>query len=316
MVDEKQLKMPVDSDAPELDEGWWAAILADEIAATSSTLEPAAKPSETATDLTFVDWDHVQTLFENDAVIYLLVHGYNRGGLLVQGDRIQGFVPISHLVDAPSSASDDDRRRVLAGYVGQTLELKVIECEPSAERIVLSERAAQAGEGRRKELFKSLRVGSITSGTVTNITDFGVFIDLGGVEGLIHVSELSWGRVQHPADVVKIGERLQVLVLQVNEDNARIALSLKRLQSNPWDVLMKTYKPGDVVSATITSIMRFGAFAQLPEGVEGLIHISSVHGPGSDHDMNDLLHTGMIVQVKILHIDPERRRLGLGLVQP
>jgi small subunit ribosomal protein S1 len=214
----------------------------------------------------------------------------------------------------PGQTSDDERREILAAYVGRTLCLKVIECEPSLERIVFSERAALAGEGRRKQLFQQLKPGELVTGTVTNVTEFGVFVDLGGVEGLIHVSELSWGRVQHPNDVLKIGQQVQTQVIQISEENARVALSLKRLTSNPWETLVKRYKPGDVVTGTITSVMRFGAFARLEEGVEGLIHISSINMPPGVKDIEKVLQIDQSVQVRILHIEIERRRLGLGLV--
>ena len=171
-----------------------------------------------------------------------------------------------------------------------------------------------AGEGRRKVLFQQLRPGEMVSGTVTNVTEFGVFVDLGGVEGLIHVSELSWGRVQHPANVLQIGQKVQTQVLSITEESSRVALSLKRLYANPWETLIKRYKPGDVVPASITTIMRYGAFAKLEEGVEGLIHISSINLPPGEKDLESILHTGQNVQVRILHIEVERRRLGLGLV--
>lgn len=307
--------MPVREDeVPELDEGWWSSILADEAANASSPFEDAQK-ADNQPSMASVDWPYVQSIYEHDEIVTLLVHGYNRGGLLVQGDRIQGFVPVSHLVDMPAAAEENDRRRILTGYIGRSLCLKVIECESAQERIVLSERAAQAGEGCRKQLFNTLKVGSIVAGTVTNVTDFGAFIDLGGVEGLIHVSELSWGRVQHPSEILVVGQECQVLVLQVSEESARIALSLKRLLPNPWETLAKKYKPGDVVSATVTTIMRFGAFARLTEGVEGLIHISSVHLSPGEKDLSAIVYSGAKVQVRILHIDAERRRLGLGLVQ-
>jgi small subunit ribosomal protein S1 len=203
---------------------------------------------------------------------------------------------------------------VLNNYIGKTLHLKVIECEPDQERIVLSERAALAGDGRRRELFDTLKTGEIVNGTVTNVTEFGVFVDLGGLEGLIHVSELSWGRVQHPADILQIGDPVRALVLMVTEENGRVALSLKRLCPNPWDTLVETYQAGDVVEGVITSIMRFGAFARLREGVEGLIHISTIHLEPDERDIEAILQVGMTVQVKILHIEADRRRLGLGLV--
>ncbi|MBI4926702.1 MAG: S1 RNA-binding domain-containing protein [Anaerolineae bacterium] len=302
-------------DVPELDEGWWASILADEDACAANMLKNAqGKTTANAGSSSPVDWERVKTYYENDEVIKLEVYGFNRGGVLVRGEFIQGFVPVSHLVELPCGAEGDQRKRVLNNYVGKTLHLKVIECEADQERIVLSERAALAGDGRRRQLFSTLRPGEIVNGTVTNVTEFGVFVDLGGLEGLIHVSELSWGRVQHPAEILKIGDPVRALVLNVSEENGRVALSLKRLCPNPWEVLAQTYQAGDIVEANVTAIRRFGAFARLKEGVEGLIHISTIHLPDSTADLEGFLTPGMLVQVKILHIDTERRRLGLGLV--
>ena len=298
---------------PELDEGWWSALLADEISQKENIHE--ANPQDITVPFPpSVDWEMVQGIFNRDEVVILQVQGFNRGGALVQGKGVQGFVPVSHLVDMPGSINEDDRQKKLTTYVGRSLHLKIIECEPSQERIVFSERAALAGEGRRKQLFQSLKPGSIVHGIVTNVTDFGVFIDLGGVEGLIHVSELSWGRVQHPKEVLLVDQKVQALVLQVCEVSSRVALSLKRLFANPWETLIDRYKPGDVIAATITDILRYGAFARLEEGVEGLIHISSIDLPSGKKDLENILHTGQNVQVRILHIDVERRRLGLGLV--
>lgn len=308
----KRFTSNVEDETPGLDEGWWASVLADEEAYAAPQKSAAARPA--ASGMMNVDWKRVQNLFERDEVVALQVYGYNRGGLLVQGEGIQGFVPISHLLDMPCGVQEDERRQVLSEYVGRTLELKVIECEPAQERIVLSERAALAGEGRRRQLFNTLKPGEIVHGSVTNVTDFGVFVDLGGLEGLIHVSELSWGRVQHPSCILNVDQPVDALVLMISEENGRVALSLKRLMPNPWDVLISSYKPGDVVSATITSIMRFGAFAKLDEGVEGLIHISTIHLPGKSKDLESYLAVGMPVQVRILHIEAEKRRLGLGLV--
>lgn len=297
----------------EKDEGWWASVLADEEKVFRESKEVNCRPCETR-NTGQIDWDCVKSIFERDEVVLLEVTGYNRGGLLVQTAGIQGFVPISHLIDLPADASDEMRQQQLAEYVGKSLYLKIIECEIENERIVLSERAAQAGEGKRKELFARLSEGTIACGVVTNITDFGAFVDLGGVEGLIHVSEMSWGRVENPASVLQIGEKVKVIVLQVNESNSRIALSMKRLAPNPWDRLERIYKPGDVVSAELTSIMRFGIFARLDEGVEGLIHISSFPEKLRNKVITEHYHPGQRVQVKILHVDVDRRRLGLGLI--
>ncbi len=300
---------------PEMpDESWWAAVLSDEESYVTPRKDPGARTAAQAA-VTAIDWPFVQRLYEQDEIVSLKVHGFNRGGLLVQGCGIQGFVPVSHLIDMPNTVTDEERRRVLAGYVEREIELKVIECEQTQERIVLSERAALAGEGKRRVIFGALQEGAILTGKVTNVTDFGVFIDLGGVEGLIHVSELSWGRVHHPSDVLSIDDEVSVMVLQVCEENARIALSLKRMTPNPWETLSVRYKPGDIVSAKVTSTTRYGAFVRLEEGVEGLIHLSSIKLPADYSHLTDFIDIGQEVIVRILHIDTERRRLGLGLVQ-
>lgn len=297
-----------------IDESWWAAILADEESIAVATVENSPQ-SDTSAENNSADCDAIQRIFEQDEIVELIVTGYNRGGLLVQKDGIQGFVPVSHLVDLPTNLSDDERREILAGYVNLPIRLKVIEFEPTQQRIVLSERAALAGEGQRKALFKRLCEGITLSGHVTNITNFGAFIDLGGVEGLVHVSELSWGRVHHPSDILTIDQEVTVQVLQVNEETSRIALSIKRLTPNPWEQLTDRYQQGDIVRAKITSMTRFGVFACLEEGVEGLVHISSINMPPECSSITQFLGVGQAVDVRILHIDADRRRLGLGFVQ-
>lgn len=299
---------------PELDEGWWNSVLTDE-SSYQVDAKPAVNRSTPPAEMVGMDWERMKELFKNDEIIILTVQGYNKGGLLVQGDGTQGFVPLSHLIDAPANLNtDEERNRFLEKYVGKSVDVKIIECEPSNERIVFSERAAQAGEGKRKELFNSLKPGVVASGTITNVTEFGAFVDLGGVEGLIHVSEISWGRVEKPTDILAVGTVVKVLVLQVNAETSRIALSIKRLSVNPWEELGLKYQTGDAVEAQITSIMKFGIFARLPEGVEGLIHVSSMSEEMHEQDLKSLFSIGQNLQVRILHIDIERRRLGLGLV--
>jgi small subunit ribosomal protein S1 len=299
---------------PPPDEGWWASVLADEEVQPASQKDAGGKIAGQQF-MMLVDWDRAQDVYDQDEIVTLAVLGYNRGGLLVGGEDLQGFVPISHLVDLPSNIStDEERRSILASYVGRYLNLKIIECEPDQERIVFSERAALAAEGRRKLLFQELHPGDKVRGTVTNVTDFGVFVDLGGLEGLIHVSELSWGRVQHPSDILCLGQTVEALVLSVSEENLRIALSIKRLFDNPWETITQRYAPGDVVNATVTGITRFGAFARLEEGVEGLIHVSSMNLPQAHGEVGKYLSKGQAIKVRILHIDADKRRLGLGLV--
>jgi len=179
---------------------------------------------------------------------------------------------------------------------------------------VLSERAALFGPGRRMQLLENLLPAERISGTVTNITDFGVFVDLGGLEGLIHVSELSWGRVRHPAEVVKVGEEVLVYVISIDQDRQRVALSLKRLDSNPWETADERYHPGQEFDAVITSVMPFGAFARLEEGLDGLIHVSEMSIEDDLIKPSDIVAEGQQVQVRVLHVDAEKQRLGLSLI--
>jgi small subunit ribosomal protein S1 len=295
------------------DEGWWAAVLADEDFQNGTQKEIHNKNNSTA-PLGVINWEYIRGLFDNDEIVALKVYGYNRGGVLVEGENLQGFVPVSHLINLTPSLGEEERRLALAGYVGRQLKLKVIECEPEEDRVVLSERAALAGKGQRHLLFNSLKSGDKVKGCVTNVTDFGVFVDLGGLEGLIHVSEISWGRVQHPTEVVQVGQVVNALVLQVFEETGRVALSMKRLMSNPWETITNRHCPGDVVPAVITSIARFGIFARLEEGVEGLIHISSMSLPEGQSGLIKRFHPGQSIKVQILHIDATKRRLGLNLI--
>ena len=303
----------------EPDEGWWAAVLADEPMIDTSKrevrLSPAQKPVVDHADSTklSINWEKVKDLFSKDEIIGLNVIGYNRGGVLVAAEDIQGFVPASHLIDLPANLSEGEREPYLMSYLERTISLKVIECECHHERVVFSERAALAGEGQRKHLLNSLVEGDVVWGTVTNVTSFGVFVDLGGLEGLIHVSELSWGRVDDPANILKVDDQIETLVLQVSEDEGRIALSLKRLKENPWIILANQLSPGDIIDAEISSIVKYGAFARLPEGIEGLIHISSMNFPEGCEYIDEFLYEGQPVKACVLDMDPVKHRLGLKL---
>jgi len=265
---------------------------------------------ELVTSLSHADWIYVMDIYQRDQIVSLTVTNYNRGGLLVEADRLEGFVPYSHLVDM-TCQSDQERDLFLSEYVGRDLRLKIIECVPDEGRIIFSERAARADAGRRTELFSSLKIGDITTGEVTNITDFGVFVDLGGVEGLIHISELSWGRVVHPAQILQLRQNVEVQVLDILPERCRIALSLKRLKPNPWESVARCYSVNDIVPAAITSVASFGVFARLEEGLEGLVHISEIDPPGVS--LKDTFSEGQQIRVRILQIVPEHQRLGLSL---
>ncbi len=299
-----------------LDDGWWASVLQEEQNRRSPGAfadgsdnghvaeVPAADPAS--------DWERARALYESDETIELEVVGYNRGGLLVAWGSLRGFVPASHLINFPNEADEVRRKSILATRVGERLLLKVIEFEPSKGRIVFSERAARFGPGSRQQLLQRIQPGDILTGLVTNICDFGVFVDLGGVEGLIHVSEISWNRVAHPRDVLSNNETVQVKVLSVDRDNARVALSLKRLRPDPWSTVSERYTIGQIIEGKITNVVNFGAFISLEDGLEGLIHVSELAEGNFLHPRN-VVHEGEWVRARILSIDGSSRRLSLSL---
>ncbi len=201
---------------------------------------------------------------------------------------------------------------MLKGFIGRKLTVKVIECEKKRGRIVLSERAAQSAPGQRQRLLETLMPEDHVSGPITNITDFGVFIDLGGVEGLAHISELSWGRVNHPGDLFSIGKEQEAMVLSVEREKGRVSLSIKRLLPNPWDTVLERYPHGKAFPVTVVQVVTFGAFVRLEDGLEGLIHISEMDLIEGDTPA-DILSAGEMVMAEIVSADVERQRLSLRL---
>ena len=251
---------------PAMDNGWWQAVLgqgehppgADPQSQSQKIGDQegysASASSETngsADDA----WNEAQRVYDDDETVELLVIGYNRGGLIVRWGALRGFVPASHLEQFPADVSELERKGRLAECVGRTLHLKVIEYDPDRGRVVLSERAALSGPGSRHALLSRLCSGDVVEGTVTNVTDFGAFVDLGGVEGLLHVSELSWGRVDHPRQMVEPGKDMDVYVISVEPEKCRIALSLKRLQPDPWETVEDRYEIGQIIEGTITDVV-------------------------------------------------------------
>lgn len=320
-------KQTVDQDIffPMEDDQWWEAVLTDETYYTSNVparapLLRASQPIRPAkTDkapkpdkFEKINWTAAQEIYRQDQVVTLQVIGFNRGGLLVEGQDLQGFVPYSHLLNMKDHR-ESERERVLSEYVGRNMQLKIIECVPEDSRLVFSERAARAGVGCRNRLFTTLHVGQRVPGEVTSVTDFGAFIDLGGAEGLIHISELSWGRVEHPSQILQVGEKIEVMVLDVSPERCRVALSFKRLFPNPWETVHNRYAINDIVPATITSVVSYGVFARLEEGLEGLVHISEMRLP-EGKTVKETYTIGQRVHVRILQIDAAHQRLGLSLI--
>ena len=259
------------------------------------------------------DWERADTLFETKERIDLEVMGYNRGGLLVQFGRIQGFVPTSQLLDLPRELDSQARQSELASRVGGTLCLRVIELDRDRNRLIFSERAA-VDSPDAESLLQTLAEGEVRTGRVTNLCGFGVFVDLGGVEGLIHISELSWGRVNHPSDVLKPGDEIRVYVMGIEPEQHRVALSLKRLKPDPWTLVDQRYTVGQCIEGEVTNVVSFGAFVRIDEGLEGLIHISELAEGNFLHPRN-VVKEGDRITARILNIDSDNHRLGLSLRQ-
>jgi small subunit ribosomal protein S1 len=316
------------SSPPSVDESYWSALLQEgEMISEEEIVQPSddwydseftpsyREQPEVITEHDFPrpsDWEEMRHIMDTDTSLELPVIGSNRGGLLVQWKSLRGFVPASQLIDFPTTMPENTRRHELVVYIGRHLHLRVIELDEAQNRLILSERAAQVKPGTRAAILDQLAPTDICTGKVTNVCDFGVFVDLGGVEGLIHISELSWGRVGHPGDVLKRGQEVRVYVMETNKDEGRVALSLKRLQSDPWETVHERYHVNQIVTGTVTNVVDFGAFACIEEGLEGLIHISELAEGHFLHPRN-VVQEGDTVQARILNIDGPSRRLGLSL---
>jgi len=258
-------------------------------------------------------WQDAQQALECGQLFQLTVSGANRGGLLVDWNGLQGFVPASHLKEMPRSHEPRERMLELTQYVGSVIGVRLIEVDPQQNRLVFSERAS-ASDLSPVAVLNRLCPGDVCQGTVTNLTAFGAFVDLGGVEGLVHISELSWDRVRNPGDVLQPGQQVDVHVLGVNPDEGRVALSLKRLRPNPWLDIESRYQGGQVIEGVVTNVVSFGAFVRVEEGVEGLVHISEL-AEGSFLHPRNVVREGDAVRVKVLNVDAANQRLGLSLRQ-
>lgn len=310
---------------PKLDEGYWAALLNEGEHAKSAKMEldpyDGAPQGEHNSidhdqygghDTSIEDWNKIEQIANEDTLLELQVVGYNRGGLLVEWRSLRGFVPASQLINFPATSNGTIRRNALLDRVGKLLNLRVIELDREKNRLILSERAAQAAPGSRDSILSNLQTGDIVTGTITNLCEFGAFVDLGGLEGLIHISELSWGRVGHPASVLERGQYVETYVLGVDQNAGRIALSLKRLRPDPWQTVNDRYDPGQIVEGVITNVVDFGAFACIEEGLEGLIHVSELAEGHFLHPRN-VVTEGQHIRARILTINGPDRRLGLSL---
>ncbi len=264
-----------------------------------------------------MDWRNAEKFAKSKAVHEALIGGYNKGGLIVRFGRLRGFVPQSQLSESRArqiSGSTPEER--YSPMVNQPIGVKVMEVDRHRNRLILSERAAtrEVRVKRKESLIAELTVGEIRKGTVVSLENFGAFVDIGGGEGLVHVSELAWGHVTHPRQVLSLGEEIEVEVISVNPEANRIGLSRRRVLGDPWDEIATSLRRGQLVRATVTKLTKFGAFARLSdyEAVEGLIHISELSAARVEHP-REVVRRGQELALRVIRIDIKERRLGLSL---
>jgi len=259
------------------------------------------------------DWLTAEKLLESQDIYEGMVTGSNRGGLTVEFGRLRGFVPMSQLIGFNRIRQPAERQRRLQELVGQEILLKVIEVNRRRRRLILSQRAAakEWRAARRETLLEELEAGQVRRGRISQITDFGLFVNLGGMDGLVHISELSWGRIENPSEVYHAGQRVKVKVLNVDKDRQRIALSIKALTPDPWESVTERYDVGTLVEGRVTQVVDFGVFIELEPGIEGLLHNSELR----DIAQREELSSGQSILVKVIRVEPDRRRIGLSVRQ-
>jgi len=258
-------------------------------------------------------WRRLQELYEANEVIEAEVTNYNKGGLLVNLDGVRGFVPASQVTEI-RGGDEASKQADMARLIGSSLPLKVIEINRHRNRLILSERQAvqERRDVMKERLIEELHEGEVRKGRVSSICDFGAFVDIGGADGLVHLSELSWSRVRHPSEVLRVGQEVDVYVLGINAQEKKIALSIKRTQAEPWSRVAAAYEVGQLVRGTVTQLANFGAFARIEDGIEGLIHVSELVDDRVTHP-KQVVSEGDDLLLRIIRIDPQRRRMGLSL---
>jgi len=264
-------------------------------------------------------WRIAEDQYKSGELLKARVIDFNKGGLIVDVSGIRGFVPISQILnlkreEVAAGGENQETAAKLQSMKDKELQLKIIEINRARNRLILSERLAvqEWRQRRREELLDELKPGEVRRGVVSNLANFGAFIDLGGADGLVHISQLAWSRVNHPSEVLHIGQEVEVQVLSVDKDKKKIALSIKRAEVDPWTTVDQRYTVGQLVTGTVTKIAPFGAFARIEDGVEGLIHLSELP---AGTDPKSVLFEGAQLELRVLRIDAERRRLGLSLRQ-
>ncbi len=274
--------------------------------------DDGAGPPVDAAEYREEDWQWLQECYERGEVLSGYVIGCNRGGLLIRLQNVIGFVPASQLEELPAHLGTNGLVKELEVMVGRVLQLRLIELDRERNRVILSERATAWPPDGIESLLNGLEPGQKVRGRVRSLCEFGAFVDLGGIDGLVHISELSWQRIEHPRDVLQVGQEVELLVLNVDPAQRRVGLSLKRLAPDPWATVEERYHVGQVIQGTITNVVNFGAFVRIEKGLEGLIHVSELAEGNFLHPRN-VVREGQVVTVRVLNIDGRNRRLGLSL---
>jgi small subunit ribosomal protein S1 len=263
----------------------------------------------------FIGWDVVEKMVETGEDFEGKIEGYNKGGVIVPVHGLRGFVPASQIsMNRRNAVQGDTPDARWAKMIGQPITVRVIEVDRQRRRLILSERAAnpESRQSLKERIIEELHEGEIRTGRVTSLADFGAFVNINGADGLVHLSEISWERIQHPSEVLEVGQEVKVKIISIDREKKRIGLSIRALQDDPWQDKAGKFKVGMLVEGVITRLTKFGAFARLEGDVEGLIHISEISENRIEHP-KEVLHEGDVVNLRVIRIDPEQRRIGLSL---
>lgn len=261
------------------------------------------------------DWLDAEALLKSKASYHSQIIGYNKGGLIVRFGGLRGFVPASQVsLSRRAAQTGDTPDKRWSDMVNEDVDVCVIEVDREKRRLILSERAAstETREMVKDRLLDDLKEGDVRTGRVTSLAEFGAFVNINGADGLVHLSEISWDRIQNPAEVLKVGQEVKVKVINIDREKKRIGLSIRQLKDDPWMNMVKDYQVGQLVEGVITRLAKFGAFARLSDEIEGLIHISEISEKRIEHP-REVLKEGESVTLRIIKIDPDNHRIGLSM---
>ncbi len=262
-----------------------------------------------------MSWKDADGLMAGKDTYHSKIVGYNKGGLIVPVGGLRGFVPASQIsLSRRASMSGETPEQRWSKMINEDIDVCVIEVDRERRRLILSERAAstETRESIKERVIDELAEGEVRSGRVTSLADFGAFVNISGADGLVHLSEISWDRIQHPSEVLKVGQEVKVKVISIDKDKKRIGLSIRQLQQDPWVEKATRYQVGQLLEGTITRLTKFGAFARIDDDIEGLIHISEISEKRIEHP-KEVLKEGDVVTLRVIKVDPENHRIGLSL---